>query len=74
MTSLFSSNKSVMTRRALILQREVITSLKTAVTIMLIFIGNMSTLIKAIKSLHSWSFHMKFIKHAEGSFNEFRMK
>ena len=49
----------------------------------IIFIENMSTS-KAIKSyfkghmikriLHSWSFHMKFIKLAKGSFNKFHMK
>ena len=42
------------------------------------------TLVKAIityfrshmikRILHSWSFHMKFIKLAEGSFNKFHMK
>ena len=76
LTSLFSSgcNKSVMTTHVLTLLRECVT-LTTSVTTMLIFIGNKSTL-NAIKSylrshmikqiLHSWSFHMKFIKLAEG--------
>ena len=74
-----SCNKSVMTTRVLTLLREYVTSLTTSVTTMLNFIGNMFTL-KAIKSylrshmikriLHSWSFHMKFIKLAEGSFNK----
>ena len=31
-----------------------------------------SHMIKRI--LHSWSFHMKFMKLAEGSFNKFHMK
>ena len=31
-----------------------------------------SHMIKRI--LHSWSFHMKFIKLAKGSFNKFHMK
>ena len=63
----------------LTLLREYVTSLTTSVTTMLNFIGNMSTL-KMIKSylrshmikriLHLWSFHMKFIKLAEGSFNK----
>ena len=47
------------------------------------FIENMSTLntIKSYFKSHMikrilllWSFHMKFIKHAEGSFNKFHMK
>ena len=47
------------------------------------FVEILSTL-KAIKThlkgnminriLHSWSFHMKFIKLAEGSFGKFHMK
>ena len=79
---IMSCNKSVMTTRVLTHLRE-LTSLTTSVTTMLIFIGNMSIL-KAIESylrrhmikriLHSWSFHMKFIKLAEGSFNKFHMK
>ena len=64
-------NKCVMTTRVLTLLREYVTSLTTSVTTMLIFIGNISTL-KAI--LHEWSFHMKFIKLAKGSFNKFHMK
>ena len=77
-----SCNKSVMTTRVLTLLREYVTSVTTSVTTMLIFVGNMSTL-KAINSylrshmikriLHSWSFHIKFIKLAEGSFNKFHM-
>ena len=78
-----SCNKSVMTTPVLTLLWEYATTLTTSVTPMLIFTGNMSTL-KAVKSylrshiikriLHSWSFHMKFIKHAECSFNKFHMK
>ena len=78
-----SCHKNRMTTRVLTLLREYVTSLTTSVTTMLIFIGNMSTF-KAIKSylrshmikriLHEWSFNMKFIKLAEGSFNKFHMK
>ena len=78
-----SCHKNRMTTRVLTLLREYVMSVTTSVTTMLIFIGNMSIL-KAIKSylrshmikriLHSWSFHMKFIKLAEGSFNKFHMK
>ena len=76
-----SCNKSVMTTCVLTLLREYVRSLTTSVTTMLIFIGNLSIL-KAIKLylrghmikriLHSWSFHMKFIKLAKGSFNKFQ--
>ena len=76
-------NYSVMTTRVLTLLREYVTSLTTSVTAVLIFNKNISTL-KAIKSylrshmikriLHPWSFHMKFIKLAENSFNKFHMK
>ena len=48
----------------------------TSVTTMLFIVEIMSTL-KAIKSSYdkqSWSFHMKFIKLAEGSFDKFHMK
>ena len=55
----------------------------TSVTTMLFFVEIMSTL-KAKKALlkghminrilHEWSFHMKFIKLAEGSFDKFHMK
>ena len=56
-------------------------SLTTSVTTMFIFNGNMSIL-KEIKSylrsqmiiLQSWSFHMKFIKLADGSLHKFHMK
>ena len=70
-----SCNNSVKTTRVLTLLREyATTSLTTSVATMLIFIENMSTLtalkfffkshmIKRI--LHSWSFHIKFIKLAE---------
>ena len=78
-----SCHKNRMTTRVITLLREYVTSLTTSVTTMQIFIGNMSTL-RAIKTyfrshmikriLHSWSFHMKFIKLAEGSFNKFHMK
>ena len=78
-----SCHKNHMTTRVITLLRENVTSLTTSATTMLIFIENMSTL-RAIKSyfkshmikriLHSWSFHMKFIKLAEGSFNKFHMK
>ena len=78
-----SCNKIVMTTCVITLLREYGTSLTTSVKTMLIFIENMSTL-NALKSyfkshmikqiLHSWSFHMKFIKLAEGSFNNFHMK
>ena len=80
-----SCNKSVMTTRVLTLLRECVMSLMTSVTTMLIFIENMSTfkakrvkfffkshMIKRI--LHSLSFHMKFIKLAEGSYNKFHIK
>ena len=66
-----------MNTRVLTLLRKYVKSLTTSVTIIKFFIENMPVL-KAIKSLfkthmikrivHSWSFHMKFIKHAEGSF------
>ena len=78
-----SCHKNRMTTRVITLLRECVTSLTTSVTTILIFIENMSTL-KAIKSffkshmikriLHSWSFHMKIIKLAKGSFNTFHMK
>ena len=78
-----SCHKNHMTTRVITLLREYVTSLTTSVTTMLIFIENMSTL-RAIKFyfkshmikriLHSWSFHMKFIKLAEGLFNKFHMK
>ena len=70
-----------MTTRVLTL-KEYDTSLTTSVTTMQSFIEYISTL-KAIKScindhmikgiLHSWLFHMKSIKLAEGSLNQFHM-
>ena len=58
-------------------------SLKTSVSKTRIHIDEICTL-KAIKSdfkghminiiLHSWSFHVKSMKHAHGSFDKFHLK
>ena len=73
---------SVMTTHVLKLLRYFVTSLTTSVTTMYFLLKICPH--KVIKSyfkshmmkriLHEWSFHMKFIKLVEGSFNEFHMK
>ena len=78
-----SSHKNHMTTRVITLWRVHVTSLTTFMSAMRFLIETMFIL-KAIKShfkghrinriLHSWSFHMKFMKLAEGSFHKFHMK
>ena len=73
-----------MATRVLTLSAGTSNVMTTSVTTMHCFIEIMSTL-NAIKDpfeshnmihriLHSWSFYMKFIKLAEGSFDKFHMK
>ena len=78
-----SFHKNRMTTRVITLWRVDVTSLTTSVSTM-VFLLEMLSSLKAIKSifkshminriLHSWSFHMKFMKFAEGSFHKFHMK
>ena len=78
-----SCHKNRMTTRVIALWRVCITSLTTSMSTMRFHIELISIL-KAIKSLskghminrilHSWPFHMKFIKLAKGSFHKFHMK
>ena len=80
---IMSCHKNCMTTRVITLWRVCVTSLTTSVSTVCFHIELMSIL-KAIKSrfkghlinriLHSWSFHMKFMKLAEGSFHKFHMK
>ena len=75
-------HKNHMTTCVISLWREEVTSLTTSLSTMC-FLVNMFNL-KAIKSnfkghiinriLHSWSFHMKFMKLAQGLFHKFLMK
>ena len=86
MTSLLFSGlhhviNNVMTTRVLTLSAGTSNVMTTSVTTMHCFIEIMSTLkAKSFEShminriLHEWSFHMKFIKLAEGSFDKFHMK
>ena len=75
---------NVMATPVLILSAGTSNVMTASVTTMHCFTEIMSTL-KAIKDpfeshnminriLHSWSFHMKFIKLAEGSFDKFHIK
>ena len=78
-----SCHKNHMTTRVITFWRVDVTSLTTSVSTMRFLLEILSTL-KAIKSsfkdhminriLHLWSFHMKFMKLAEGSFHKFHMK
>ena len=78
-----SCHKNHMTTCVLTLWREFLTSLTSSVSTKYFIIQTMFIL-KAIKShfeehminriLHLWSFNMKFMKLAEGSFHEFGMK
>ena len=72
-----------MTTRVVPLWRAQVTSLTTSVSTMRFLTEIMCSLnaIKTIleghminKILHSWSFHMKFMKLAEVSFHKFHMK
>ena len=77
-----SCHKNRMTTRVITLWRKGVTSLTSFVSTMH-FLIEIMLLLKAIKSflkghminriLHEWSFHMKFMKLAEGSFNKFHM-
>ena len=83
MTSITSCHKNPMTTRVITLWRERVTSLTTSVSTMR-FLSEIIFILKAIKChlkgkminriLHPWSFHMKFMKLAEGSFHKFHMK
>ena len=87
MTSLLFSGKrrykNRMTTRVITLWRVHVMSLTTSVSTMR-FLLEILSILKAInpilkghminRILHSWSFHMKFIKLAEGSFHKFHMK
>ena len=74
-----SCHKNRMTTRVITLWRVDVTSLTTSMSTMRLLLDILSIL-KAIKGhminriLHSWSFHMKFMKLAEGSFHKFHMK
>ena len=78
-----SCHKNHMTTRVITLWGVDVTSLTRSVLTMRFLLEILSSL-KAIKSifkshminriLHSWSFHMKFMKLAEGSFHKFRIK
>ena len=67
-----------MTTRVITLWREHVTSLTMPVSIMR-FLIKIMFILKAIKShmiiriLHEWSFYLKFMKLAEGSFHKFHM-
>ena len=87
MTSLLVSgqtcHKNRMTTRVIALWRVYVTSLTTSVSTMRYLIELMFIL-KGInpilkgqminRILHLWSFHMKFMKLAEGSFHKFHIK
>ena len=78
-----SCHKNRMNTRVITLWRVHATSLTTSVPT-LGFLTEIKFILKAIKShlkgqmvkrvLHSWSFHMKCMKLAEGSFHKFHMK
>ena len=78
-----SCHKNRLTTGVIILSCVYLTSLTTSVSTMR-FVIEIMLIFKAIKShfkghvinriLHSWSFHMKFMKLAEGSFHNFHMK
>ena len=78
-----SYHKNRMTTRVITLRRKRVTSLTTSMSTMR-FLIEIIFILKAIKYhfeghminrvLHSWSFHMKFMKLAEGSFHKFHMK
>ena len=78
-----SCHNNRMTTRVVTLRRVHVTSLTTSVSTMLFFI-EINFNLNAIKSrfkghminriLHEWSFHMKFMKLAKGSFHKFHMK
>ena len=78
-----SCHKNRMATRVITLWREHVTSLTTSMSTMP-FLIETTIILKAIKShfkdhmikriIHSWSFHMKFMKLAEGSFHKFHMK
>ena len=78
-----SCHKNRMTTRVITLWRLDVTSFTTSVSTMR-FLSEIMLILKAIKShfsgsydkqnLHSWSFHMKFMKRAFGEFNKFHMK
>ena len=78
-----SCHKNHMTTRVITLWRVDVTSLTTSMSTMC-FLLEIVPILKAIKShfkgsminriLYEWSFHMKFMKLAEGSFHNFHMK
>ena len=77
-----SCHKDCKTTRVITLWRIGVTSLTTSVSTMR-FLLEILSISKAIKSvfkshminriLHSWSFHIKFMKVAKGSFHKFHM-
>ena len=78
-----SCHKNRMTTRVITLWRVRVTSLTTSVSAMR-FLIEIVFILKTIKFLlkchmrngilHSWLFHMKFMKLVEGSFHKFHMK
>ena len=78
-----SYHKNHITTRVITLWRKRVTSLTTSMSTMR-FLIEIIFILKAIKYhfkghminriLHSWSFHMKFMTPAEGSFHKFHMK
>ena len=71
---------NVMTARVFTLLAGTSYVMMTSVTIMHFFVEILSILNALLKGhminriIHEWSFHIKFIKHAEGSFDKFHMK
>ena len=73
-----------MSTRVITLWRVDVTSLTTSVSTMRFLTGKCSLIFKAInpilkdhmfnRILHPWSFHMKFMKLAEGSFHKFHIE
>ena len=78
-----SCHKNRMTTRVITLWRRDVSPLTTSVSTMR-FLLEILSILKAFNTilkghminriLHSWSFHMKFMKLAEGSFHKFHIK
>ena len=74
-----SCHKNRIITRVITLWRVYVTSLTTSVSTMR-FLMEIMSILNTVEGhminriLHSWSFHMEFMKLAEGSFHKFHMK